>query len=40
MKIVCYDLTKFLDIIGELVVRGLQFNADADTLVITLTGGY
>jgi hypothetical protein len=36
----CTDLRQFLNTIAGLVERGLRFEADADTLKITLTGGY
>ena len=40
MKIICTDPKQFFDTIAELVKRGLTFEADRDTLVIKLSGGY
>lgn len=31
---------QFYDTVSAMVIRGLMFKADADTLTITLTGGY
>lgn len=41
MKITrCADLEQFLDLIAGLVKRGITFEANADRLTITLTGGF
>lgn len=40
MKIVCYGLDGFMEVIEQLVQRGLTFQADTATWTITLTGGY
>ena len=41
MSIVKTDnLELFVELIYEFTVKGLCFKADADTLTITLTGGY
>lgn len=36
----CQDLNQFLNCIGGLTLRGLVFEADAETLTIKLTGDY
>lgn len=40
MTITCSTLAQFTACIADFVERGLTFQADADTLVITLTGGF
>lgn len=40
MTVECSNLDNFLDTVAGLVKRGLTFNADAEALTITLTGGY
>jgi hypothetical protein len=40
MYITCKDLTQFLNVIAGLVERGFTFDANADALTITLTGGF
>lgn len=40
MKIKCSTIKEFGDMILECVSRGLRFEADATTLVITLSGGF
>lgn len=40
MSIRCDHLEQFLDVLAGLVSRGLTFTSDANTLVITLTGGH
>lgn len=40
MKITCSNTKQFYDTIEELVKKGLKFNADANKLIIELTGGY
>lgn len=40
MTIDCTDLHQFADMIAGLVLRGLGFSADAQTLRITLTGAH
>ena len=40
MKIQCESVSRFLEVIAGLVQKGLTFEADAETLVIRLTGGY
>ena len=36
----CMDLEQFLSVIHGLVKRGVTFTADADKLIVYLTGGY
>jgi len=36
----CATLEKFLDVVAGLTQRGLTFEAYADTLTVTLTGGF
>lgn len=40
MKIYCKSMEKFVEVVAGLVSKGLTFEADADTYVIKLTGGY
>jgi len=40
MTITCHSYQSFMIAITTLVERGLGFNADADTFVITLTGAH
>lgn len=40
MTINCENIYLFLDCIEGLVRRGLTFRAEAETLVIVLTGGF
>lgn len=40
MNIACPNLKQFMEVIVELLARGIRFNADADTLTIQLTGGF
>lgn len=40
MTIECYDLEEFMNVIKELVIRGLTFSSNANTMKITLSGGY
>ena len=40
MHITCSDMKQFIEVIAGLVREGLTFNADADRLVINLTGGH
>ena len=40
MTIICSTQVEFIDTIAGLVVKGLTFDADAQTLKIVLTGGY
>jgi hypothetical protein len=40
MTIQCYTTDHFLEVICGLVVRGMGFKADADSLIITMTGSY
>lgn len=39
-KIECCTMTQFLNTIAGLVERGIRFEAHAESLTITLTGGY
>jgi hypothetical protein len=40
MTINCTTFDEFMQTIGQLVVRGLTFRADAHKLTIELLGGY
>jgi hypothetical protein len=40
MFIHCADMKQFMDCLSALVLRGLTFESNADTLQIELTGGY
>ncbi|ALK86933.1 hypothetical protein [Yersinia phage vB_YenP_AP10] len=40
MTIECKTFNDFMDTVEDLVKRGLMFNANGTTWVITLTGGY
>jgi hypothetical protein len=40
MNIQCKTYEQFMIVINQLVERGLGFEADADSLLITLTGSY
>ena len=40
MQIRCQDEPAFFKAIYECVTKGLTFTADAETLIIELTGGY
>jgi hypothetical protein len=40
MTIECTDFEEFLNTIKGLVIRGLTFSANTNTMKITLTGGY
>ena len=39
-KIYCKSFEQFMDALRGLVERGLTFEADADKLIIELTGGF
>jgi hypothetical protein len=40
MKIICQTSEQFYESVYQCVLKGLTFDANADTLVITLLGGY
>ncbi len=40
MSIECKSTEEFYDAISAMVQRGLTFNANSETLIIELTGGY
>lgn len=40
MSIQCQTEEQFYDAVYNCTTRGLTFNANADTLTVTLTGGY
>jgi len=40
MTIECTEFEEFMNAIKALVIRGLTFTANTNTLRITLTGGY
>jgi hypothetical protein len=40
MNIQCRDHDQFMRVIASLVERGIGFEADATTLLITLTGSF
>ena len=40
MKILCPNIRVMLDIVHSLVMKGLTFDANAETFVIELTGGF
>lgn len=36
----CTDLTQLIEVVAMLVKQGLTFEANAETMVVKLTGGY
>lgn len=40
MIIRCHDYEWFMDVCYDLLKRGVQFEADTETLIVKLTGGY
>jgi hypothetical protein len=40
MNIKTNDMAQFMAVISNLVALGLGFNADAEALIVTLTGAY
>lgn len=40
MIINCHDYEWFMDVCYDLLQRGVKFEADTETLKVTLTGGY
>ena len=40
MKIRCENITNLAQVCATLVERGIQFDADTHTMVITCTGGF
>lgn len=40
MTIECTEFEEFLNVIKELVIRGLTFSSNVNTMKITLSGGY
>lgn len=40
MRVICHTEENFYEAIHKFVEKGLTFDADFETLVITLTGGH
>jgi hypothetical protein len=40
MTITCQSIAQLIEVVAGLVREGLTFEADADTLRVTLLGGY